>query len=113
MERLEYNGYSGSIEYSKADNCFFGKVLGLGKETRITYEGETASELYEDFKGSIDFYLEFCKEKGIKPKKPYSGILNIRIPSEIHRKIAMLAKDKQVSINSIICDSLERRLQEA
>jgi len=69
MERLEYKGYSGSIEYSKADNYLYGKVIGLDKGTCITYEGNTASELYDDFKGAIDDYLDYCKDKGIKPKK--------------------------------------------
>jgi len=111
MERLEYKGYNGSIEYNQADNLMHGKVIGLDKGTCITYEGNTALELFEDFKGAIDDYLDYCEEKGIKPKKSYSGTLNIRIPSEIHCGIAMLAERKGMSINSIICDSLEKRLK--
>ena len=26
MDYLEYKGYKGSVEYSKEDNCLFGKV---------------------------------------------------------------------------------------
>ena len=113
MERLEYKGYFGSIEYNKSDNCLHGKIIGLDKGTCISYEGNTASELYEDFKGAIDDYLDYCKDRGIKPKKSYSGTLNIRIPSEIHCQVAMLAERKGTSINSIIRDSLEKRLQVA
>ena len=111
MDTLSYKGFSGNIEFCKTDNCFCGKVLGLPKNILIVYEGSTASELYNDFKAGIDHYLESCKAKSIEPYKPYSGTMNIRISPEIHRKIAMLAKEKKVSINSIICDSLERRLQ--
>lgn len=111
MERLEYQGYSGSVEYSKADNCLHGKVIGLDKGTCITYEGNTASELYEDFQGAIDDYLDYCKDRGIKPKKSYSGTLNIRIPSEIHCRIAMYAEKNETSINSFIRDSIEKRLE--
>ncbi|MCL2596845.1 MAG: type II toxin-antitoxin system HicB family antitoxin [Paludibacter sp.] len=113
MERLKYKGYSGSIEYSNSDNCLYGKVIGLDKGTCITYEGNTASELYEDFKGAIDDYLDYCKEKGVKPKKSYSGTLNIRIPSELHCQVAMLAEHSGTSINSIIRHSLENRIQYA
>jgi predicted HicB family RNase H-like nuclease len=28
MDFLEYKGYKGSVEYSKEDNCLFGKVQG-------------------------------------------------------------------------------------
>ena len=36
MDYLSYKGYTGSIEYSEADGCFVGKVLGL-KHDLILY----------------------------------------------------------------------------
>lgn len=41
MDYLEYKGYKGSVEYSKEDNCLFGKVQGLPKAL-ILYEGQTS-----------------------------------------------------------------------
>ena len=40
MDYLEYKGYKGSVEYSKEDNCLFGKVQGMSKAL-ILYEGDT------------------------------------------------------------------------
>ena len=111
MERLEYKGYYGSIEFSKADNCLHGNVIGLNPSTCITYEGNTAMELYEDFCGAIDDYLYYCQKGGIKPKKSYNGILNIRIPYETHNRVAMYAENHGTSINSFIRESIERRLE--
>ena len=111
MDKLEYKGYFGSIEYSKEDNCLFGKVLGLNNETFISYEGVTADELYNDFKEGIEHYLFFCQSKGIKPKKSYNGVLNIRIPAETHGRVAMYAENHGTSINAFIRDSIERRLE--
>jgi predicted HicB family RNase H-like nuclease len=113
MENLEYKGYSGTIEYSKADNCLYGKVIGLDKGTCITYEGNTAQEIYEDFKGAIDDYLDYCQRNNFKPRKSYNGVLNIRIPSEIHGKIAMIAEKTGTTINAFIRDSIEKRLETA
>ena len=110
MEKLEYKGYYGSIEYSKGDNCLFGKVIGLNKENCITYEGASAEDLFNDFKAGIEHYLDFCQRKGIKPEKSYNGVLNIRIPSETHSRIATYAEIHGTSINSFIRDSIERRL---
>jgi predicted HicB family RNase H-like nuclease len=110
MDKLEYKGYYGSIEYSKEDDCLFGKILGMPNNL-ISYEGNTATELYTDFKEAIDSYLDYCKEKGIKPRKSYNGVLNIRIPSEIHGKIAMIAENSGTSINTFIRDSIEKRLE--
>ena len=35
MGQLKHKGYTGSVEYSKEDNCLFGRVLGLRKGTTI------------------------------------------------------------------------------
>ncbi|MDR2231860.1 MAG: type II toxin-antitoxin system HicB family antitoxin [Tannerella sp.] len=108
-DKLEYKGYYGSIEYSKEDHCLYGKVLGMPNNL-ISYEGATADELFSDFKDAVDTYLDYCQSNGIKPKKSYNGVLNIRIPAEIHSKIAVLSDIKGVSINAFIRDSIERRL---
>ena len=112
MNKMEYKGYYGSIEYSKEDDCFFGRALGMPNNL-ILYEGNTASELYSDFKGAIDTYLDCCQQNGLKPKKSYNGVLNIRIPSEVHSRVAAYAEKHETSINAFIRDSIERRLEMA
>jgi len=109
MDKLEYKGYLGSIEYSKTDRCFFGEVLGLPK-SGIIYEGNTAEELFEDFKGGIDLYLEHCKDLGIRPEKPYDGTINIKIPPTIHSRIAIYADRQQTTINGFVRRAIEREL---
>jgi len=109
MDNLKYKGYIGTVEYSAVNNCLFGKVEGMVKDS-ITYEGQSITELKTDFEHAIDSYLEGCEELGIKPRKAYSGTLNIRIPSEIHCQIAIKAKQTGRSINAIINDALENQL---
>jgi predicted HicB family RNase H-like nuclease len=105
MGTLKYKGYSGTVEYSEEDNCLYGKAIGMSKNS-ITYEGLTVEELKTDFESGIDLYLDSCKERGIKPQKPYSGSLNIRIPSDLHNKLALKAQITGRSINAIIKDLL-------
>jgi predicted HicB family RNase H-like nuclease len=109
MDNLKYKGYAGTVEYNATNNCLFGKVEGMVKDS-ITYEGQSINELKTDFENAIDSYLEGCEELGIKPRKAYSGSLNIRIPSEIHCHIALKAKQTGRSINAIIKDALETQL---
>lgn len=59
MDFLEYKGYKDSVEYSKEDNCLFGKVQGMSKAL-ILYEGSTLDELRKDFEEGVDSYLEAC-----------------------------------------------------
>ena len=85
MDYLEYKGYKGSVEYSKEDNCLFGKVQGLPKAL-ILYEGQTLDELRRDFEDGIDDYIEGCRADGIEPCKPFSGRLNLRMTSDLHSR---------------------------
>jgi len=105
MGTLKHKGYSGTVEYSEEDNCLFGKVIGMNKNL-ITYEGKTVDELKTDFEAAIDLYIESCKERDVKPQKPYSGSLNIRISSELHSQLALKAQMTGRSINAIIKDLL-------
>lgn len=53
---MENKGYVGSVEFSEEDALFFGKVLGV--RALISYEGENARDLVEDFHSAVDDYLE-------------------------------------------------------
>jgi predicted HicB family RNase H-like nuclease len=110
MDYLEYKGYKGSVEFNKADNCLFGKVLGMKKDL-IIYEGDTLEDLRKDFEAGIDDYISGCEANGVKPRKPYSGILNIRISPEVHRTIADKAEEEGLSINKVISSTLERQFR--
>lgn len=110
MNTMNYRGYIGSIEVSEDDNCLYGKVLALPHDTMITYEGQTVSELREDFHGAVDDYLAMCEAEGIEPKKSYSGALNVRISPETHSKVAILAKQAGISINAFIRNAVEKQI---
>jgi predicted HicB family RNase H-like nuclease len=69
MDYLHYKGYTGSIKYSKADECFAGKVLNMNEDL-ILYEGKSIDELRTDFEAGIESYFESCMEMGIEPRKP-------------------------------------------
>lgn len=71
MDVMAYKGYTGCIEFSAEDNVYFGKIIGI--RSLISYEGETAKELLEDFHGAVDDYLALCKENGIVPETAYRG----------------------------------------
>lgn len=105
MGLLKYKGYTGSVDYSEEDNCLYGKVLGMSKDT-ITYEGQDVNELRQDFEEAIDDYIAMCKAQGKEPRTPYSGNLNIRITPEIHSRIAMMAMQAGTTINAFIRDTL-------
>lgn len=105
MRTMKYKGYQGSIEYSKEDNCFFGKVLGLVEDC-ITYEGDNKDTLAEDFHGAVDMYLESCKERGVQPRKPYSGTVSFHLSPDDHSRIAANARKAGISVSRYIRQAL-------
>lgn len=64
---MEYKGYVGSVEFSEEDALFFGKVLGV--RALISYEGENAHDLVEDFHSAVDDYLELCATEQARQKQ--------------------------------------------
>ena len=103
---IEYKGYLGSVEFSSEDEVFFGKVQGI--RSLISYEGNTASELIQDFHNAVDDYLSLCKEENKEPEKAYKGSFNIRISPELHKKIAIYAIEHEMSLNKLVENSIQR-----
>ena len=110
MGLLKYKGYTGSVEFSDEDNCLFGKVLGL-HGTLISYEGSTIDEIRSDFKSAIDDYLASCESRGVAPAKPYSGKLVVRMPSELHARVAAAAIAAGTTINDFINTALSNEIE--
>lgn len=74
----------------------------------ISYEGKDVDELRKDFEGAIDDYISSCKARGIEPRKPYSGNLNVRLTPEIHSRIAAMAQQTGTTINGFIRQTLAK-----
>lgn len=97
---LEYKGYQGTVEFSKDDNCLYGKVIGI--KSLIIYEGQTVKELIDNFHNFVDEYLETCKKNKIVPEKPFKGNFNVRINPELHKKAVIIANKQGISLNKFI-----------
>ena len=98
---LSYKNYNGTVEYSKEDDCLFGKVRSL-----LSYEGESIKELKADFQRVIDEYLADCGERNVEPEQPYKGTFNIRISPELHRNIALYAMEHGKSLNAAVEEAI-------
>ncbi len=104
MNTLAYKGYGGTVEFSREDGILFGRVLGIRHV--IDYEGESIAELERDFHNAVDSYLSVCKEEGIRPEKPHSGKLLLRLPPDVHAGLARVAETTGQSANQLIVDAV-------
>ncbi|MGE3424841.1 MAG: type II toxin-antitoxin system HicB family antitoxin [Dehalococcoidia bacterium] len=68
---MEYKGYHGALEIDEENSLLHGAVLGL--RDVVTFQGRTVDEARKAFEESVEDYLEFCRERGEEPEKPFSG----------------------------------------
>ena len=107
---MEYKGYFAKVDFIDDDNTFHGEIINL--RDVITFEGETVNELKQAFQDSVDDYLDFCKQRGEDPEKPYSGKFVVRVEPELHKNITIEARKEGKSLNVWVRDALSKALND-
>lgn len=97
---LQYKDYYASIQFSAADDIFYGKVLGIND--LVSFEGSSVKELKKAFHEAVEDYLETCRHIGKEPNKTYKGTFNVRIPTDLHKEAAMFAATNNISLNDFV-----------
>ncbi len=108
MSMMTVDGYNARIEYDPEIDMFRGEILGL--TGGADFYGKTPKELRAEFRKSLAVFLEVCREKGIAPRRNYSGKFNLRISPELHEKLAIAAECEGKSINALAQEALTQRL---
>jgi predicted HicB family RNase H-like nuclease len=99
-DTLKYKGYIATVHFSTEDEVFHGKVIGIND--LVTFEGSSVTELKDAFKEAVEDYLELCKELNRQPDKMYKGSFNVRVPMNLHRKAALIASQKNWTLNEFM-----------
>jgi len=60
------------------------------------------------FADTIADYIDWCRERGKEPQRPYSGNFTVRITPELHRRVATAAARNGKSVNAFVAETLER-----
>jgi predicted HicB family RNase H-like nuclease len=109
MNIMSVEGYQAKIAYDAELDMFRGEILGLNGGA--DFYGRTPEELRAEFHKSLQVFLEVCREKGIEPRRHYSGKFNIRIPPDLHERLAILAQAEGKSLNTLAQEALQRVLE--
>ena len=108
MNLMTLGGYHARIEYDEELDLFRGEILGLSGGA--DFYGKNPKELRAEFKKSLEVFLAVCKEKGIEPRRHYSGKFNLRISPELHERLAIEAQAQGKSINTLAQEALQERV---
>jgi predicted HicB family RNase H-like nuclease len=101
---MQYRGYTGVLEVDEEADILYGHVVGL--RDVITFQGKTVEQAREEFRRSVDSYLEFCASRGEPPEKPFSGKFLVRIDPALHRSLASAAEARGTSLNALVEQAL-------
>ena len=108
MNMMSLDGYDAKIEYDADLDLFRGEILGLNGGA--DFYGKSPKELRTEFKKSLHVFLEVCREKGLEPRRNYSGKFNLRISPDLHEKLAIVAQAEGKSINAVAQEALQQRV---
>ena len=108
MNVMTLDGYHAKIEYDEELDLFRGEILGLSGGA--DFYGKNPKELRTEFMKSLEVFLEVCKEKGLEPRRHFSGKFNLRISPELHERLAIEAQALGKSINTLAQEALQERV---
>ena len=104
MNVMTVDGYNARIDYDPDTDLFRGEILGL--TGGADFYGKNPKELRSEFKKSLQVFLAVCREKGIEPRRSFSGKFNLRISPELHERLAIAAEAEGKSINTLAQEAL-------
>ncbi|MGI4848688.1 MAG: type II toxin-antitoxin system HicB family antitoxin [Janthinobacterium lividum] len=106
---MTINGFSAVILFDPDLQMFRGEFTGLNGGADF-YANDVAGLLAEGRK-SLDTFLEVCAERGIEPRKEYSGKVLLRISRQVHEAATIAAQSEGKSFNQWAADVLEHAAQ--
>ena len=108
---MQYKGYVGKVDFDEDAGLLHGEVVGI--RDVVTFQGQSIQEVRQAFKDSVDDYLAFCRQRGEEPDKPRSGKFVVRLGTDLHRRLDMLAQMSGKSLNNVVTEFLEKEVDVA
>ncbi len=106
MNMMEINGFRAVIKYDPEIEMFRGEFVGLNGGA--DFYARDIESLKQEGATSLEVFVDACKERGIEPRKDYSGKFNVRVPANLHADIASAASADGKSLNQWIVDVLDQ-----
>ncbi|MEA5515882.1 type II toxin-antitoxin system HicB family antitoxin [Nodularia sp. UHCC 0506] len=103
---MKYKGYEAIVEFDDEAEIFHGEIVNI--RDVVTFQGDNVKDLKQAFEDSIEDYLDFCRERGEEPEKPFSGKFVVRIKPELHKEISIKARKEGKSLNSLVENALQQ-----
>lgn len=107
---LEHKGYTGTVEFSAADEVFFGKINGI--RDVVTFEADSVAKLKRAFHEAVDDYIDTCVKLNKDPDKEFKGSFNVRIKPRLHRLAVIKSTTMKISLNQFVEQVIAKEVAE-
>lgn len=102
--------YSYSVVWCEEDGAFIGRVVEFPS---LGAHGSTQEKALREIRRVVEYVLEDLAASNEAIPEPlgrrsYSGKLNVRLPKELHRQLALESSAQGVSLNTLINTKLAR-----
>lgn len=106
---MKFGEYEAVISFDPDIAMFRGEFVGLNGGA--DFYADSIAKLRKEGEISLRVFLDFAKEKNIEPRKRFSGQFVLRLKPEVHKKYALIAKSKNMSLNQVLASTLERAVE--
>ena len=103
---MDIDGHRAIISFDPESNQFRGEFIGLNGGA--DFYAKSVQALRKEGTRSLKTFLVVCEERGIEPYKSFSGKFVVRVPPDLHARVAEAATAAGVSINQWVQEALER-----
>ncbi|HWU63497.1 MAG TPA: type II toxin-antitoxin system HicB family antitoxin [Ensifer sp.] len=103
---LEIDGYKAIVTFDPEIDLLRGEFINLNGGA--DFYASSIEALREEGRRSLEVFLEMCREKGVEPKRAYSGRFNLRLDPEVHAAAAVAAAAEHKSLNEWVADTIEK-----
>ncbi|WP_372019234.1 type II toxin-antitoxin system HicB family antitoxin [Tistrella mobilis] len=107
---LEINGEKAIIAFDPEIRMLRGEFIGLSGGA--DFYAESVNELIEEGRKSLAIYLDMCREKGIEPRRKFSGKFNVRLDPKDHAAAVIAAAAAGKSLNEWIVGAIREAAEE-
>ena len=97
---VEINGEKAVIAFDPEIQMLRGEFVALNGGA------ESVHDLIEEGRKSLAVYLEMCREKGIEPRRKFSGKFNVRLTPDEHAAAVIAAAAAGKSLNEWIVGTI-------
>jgi predicted HicB family RNase H-like nuclease len=101
---MNIEGNKAMLTFDPEINLFRGEFIGLNGGA--DFYAATVEKLHKEGKISLKVFLDGCREKGIEPRRNFSGRFNVRLEPDVHEAAVMAAAAEDMSLNEWVAEKI-------